>query len=50
MNRENIGKHKLHLYGKEEAKIGRKMGHINVLEDSIDKCLKVDKLISLSVN
>ncbi len=47
MNRENIGKHKLHLYGKEEAKFGRKMGHINVLEDSIDKCLiEVERLIN----
>jgi len=24
---------KLHLYGKEEAKVGRKMGHINILAD-----------------
>lgn len=46
MNREKIGKHKLHLYGKEEAKIGRKMGHINVLEDSIDRCLiEIEKLL-----
>lgn len=27
---------KLHLYGKEEARVGRKMGHITVLEDDID--------------
>lgn len=47
MNRENIGKHKLHLYGKADAKVGRKMGHINVLEDSIDMCLiEVEKLIN----
>jgi 5-(carboxyamino)imidazole ribonucleotide synthase len=51
MNRENIGKHKLHLYGKEEAKIGRKMGHINILEDSIDLCLsEVEKLINSNNN
>lgn len=47
MDREKVGKHKLHLYGKADAKPGRKMGHINVLEDSIDKCLnEVEKLIS----
>ncbi len=47
MDREKVGKHKLHLYGKEEAKIGRKMGHINILEDSVEKCLiEVEKLIN----
>ena len=47
MNRENIGKHKLHLYGKAEAKVGRKMGHINVLGDSVEKCLReVEKLVN----
>jgi 5-(carboxyamino)imidazole ribonucleotide synthase len=51
MNRENIGKHKLHLYGKAEAKVGRKMGHINVLEDSVDQCLgEVEKLINSNNN
>ena len=30
---------KLHLYGKAEAKLGRKMGHINLLGD-IDKSVK----------
>ena len=34
---------KLHLYGKEEAKPGRKMGHYTVLGDSIEECLKVDR-------
>ena len=49
--RENVGRHKLHLYGKTEARIGRKMGHVNVLEDSVDKCfIEVEKLIGLSVN
>jgi len=49
MNRENIGKHKLHLYGKEESKNARKMGHINVLEESIDKCFtEVEKLININ--
>jgi 5-(carboxyamino)imidazole ribonucleotide synthase len=47
MNRENIGKHKLHLYGKAEAKVARKMGHINVIEDNIEKCLReVNKLVN----
>jgi 5-(carboxyamino)imidazole ribonucleotide synthase len=47
MNRENMGKHKLHLYGKAEAKIGRKMGHINVLGDNVEECLmEVERLIS----
>ncbi len=46
MNREKIGKHKLHLYGKTEAKNGRKMGHINVLGETIGECLKeVENLI-----
>ena len=30
----------LHLYGKREARPGRKMGHINILGDSVDECLK----------
>jgi 5-(carboxyamino)imidazole ribonucleotide synthase len=37
---EKAGKHKLHLYGKKEARPGRKMGHINILENSIEECLK----------
>lgn len=28
---------KLHLYGKHEARIGRKMGHLTVLADSVDE-------------
>ncbi|WP_078551357.1 5-(carboxyamino)imidazole ribonucleotide synthase [Bacillus alkalicellulosilyticus] len=36
---------KLHFYGKEEAKQGRKMGHINVLADSVEEALsKIEKL------
>ena len=38
---------KLHLYGKEEAKTGRKMGHINVLADSVDEALT--KINSLAI-
>lgn len=30
---------KLHLYGKDEAKPGRKMGHLNVLAPSVDEAL-----------
>ncbi|MFY7963613.1 MAG: 5-(carboxyamino)imidazole ribonucleotide synthase [Chitinophagaceae bacterium] len=48
MDREKIGKHKLHLYGKAEAKMSRKMGHINLLGETIGECLKeVENLISL---
>ncbi|MFC4766908.1 5-(carboxyamino)imidazole ribonucleotide synthase [Effusibacillus consociatus] len=36
---------KLHLYGKEEAKEKRKMGHLNVLAQSIEEALEtIDKL------
>lgn len=31
---------KVHLYGKHEAKHNRKMGHVNVLADSVDKALQ----------
>ncbi|MEW6133848.1 MAG: 5-(carboxyamino)imidazole ribonucleotide synthase [Pseudomonadota bacterium] len=30
---------KLHLYGKETARPGRKMGHFNVLDESLDRAL-----------
>ena len=32
---------KLHLYGKKEARPGRKMGHYNVIADSVEKALKL---------
>jgi 5-(carboxyamino)imidazole ribonucleotide synthase len=32
---------KLHLYGKETARPGRKMGHFNVLDESLDKALAI---------
>jgi len=32
---------KLHLYGKPEARPGRKMGHFNVLSENIDDALKL---------
>jgi 5-(carboxyamino)imidazole ribonucleotide synthase len=40
LSREKVGKHKLHLYGKMEARPGRKMGHINILENTLEQCLK----------
>ena len=43
---------KLHLYGKREARIGRKMGHINILSDTPEsaKQLAVSALQSLKNN
>ena len=40
---------KLHLYGKREARVGRKMGHINILSDTPEsaKQLAVSALKSL---
>jgi len=32
---------KLHLYGKKEARAGRKMGHFNVLADDVEQALAV---------
>jgi len=32
---------KLHLYGKHEARPGRKMGHFNVLAEDVDRALEV---------
>ena len=34
---------KLHLYGKEEAKTGRKMGHYTIIGNSVEECMKVDQ-------
>ncbi len=31
----------LHLYGKSEARVGRKMGHINVVADSVEDALYI---------
>lgn len=36
---------KLHLYGKSQARPGRKMGHATVLGDSADECLQTAALI-----
>ena len=38
LNHPNV---KLHLYGKKEARPGRKMGHFNVLAENIDDALKL---------
>ncbi|MCK4706254.1 MAG: ATP-grasp domain-containing protein, partial [Gammaproteobacteria bacterium] len=35
---------KLHLYGKTEARPGRKMGHFNVLARDVEKALEVAQL------
>lgn len=35
------GKAKLHLYGKAEARAGRKMGHVNFLADSTSQALEL---------
>jgi len=32
---------KLHLYGKKEARVGRKMGHFNVLSSTTDQAMKI---------
>lgn len=36
---------KLHLYGKQEARIGRKMGHFNVVDPDLDQALKLAQQI-----
>lgn len=38
---------KLHLYGKHESKPKRKMGHINVLADSVDEALRIIKQMEI---
>jgi 5-(carboxyamino)imidazole ribonucleotide synthase len=43
-------KAKLHLYGKKEARVGRKMGHINCVDENLDRALsrlnQVKRLLS----
>jgi 5-(carboxyamino)imidazole ribonucleotide synthase len=36
---------KLHLYGKAEARRGRKMGHVTVLDESVDGCAETAAVI-----
>ncbi|QDX92395.1 5-(carboxyamino)imidazole ribonucleotide synthase [Brevibacillus laterosporus] len=44
-------KAKLHLYGKQEAKEKRKMGHINLVSESVEEALQqADKLGIWSIN
>jgi len=46
LNRTKISKHKLYLYGKSESRLGRKMGHINILDNNIESCLQIaDKIL-----
>ncbi|HEY0878063.1 MAG TPA: 5-(carboxyamino)imidazole ribonucleotide synthase [Zeimonas sp.] len=40
---------KLHLYGKRDARRGRKMGHVTVLGDSVDEARAVADLIERSL-
>jgi 5-(carboxyamino)imidazole ribonucleotide synthase len=35
---------KLHIYGKKNSRIGRKMGHITVVGDNLDSLIKIAKL------
>ncbi|HEY1058145.1 MAG TPA: 5-(carboxyamino)imidazole ribonucleotide synthase [Limnobacter sp.] len=36
---------KLHLYGKEQARVGRKMGHITVVAPTLDRALEVAEAV-----
>lgn len=36
---------KLHLYGKQKARPGRKMGHVNVVADTVDEAFQAANLI-----
>jgi len=42
LNEPNV---KLHLYGKKQARPGRKMGHYNVLDSDVEKSLKTARAI-----
>jgi len=37
----SVPNNKLHLYGKHEARVGRKMGHFNVLAASTEQAMKI---------
>ena len=41
---------KLHLYGKREARPGRKMGHFNVIAPNLDDALKLAEDLKLQLN
>lgn len=36
---------KLHLYGKEQARVGRKMGHITIVAAELDRALEVAQMV-----
>lgn len=36
---------KLHLYGKEQARVGRKMGHITIISNELDRALSVAQTV-----
>jgi 5-(carboxyamino)imidazole ribonucleotide synthase len=37
----SVPNNKLHLYGKQEARVGRKMGHFNVLAESTEQAMAI---------
>lgn len=47
---KNLGDSKVHLYGKSEAKVGRKMGHINFIGDTIEECFEKIKSLNESIS
>lgn len=38
---------KIHWYGKKEAKRGRKMGHVTIVSDTVQKALEISRQISI---
>ena len=40
---------RLHLYGKAEARPGRKMGHLNVLKSSAEEALALARKLKLEL-
>jgi 5-(carboxyamino)imidazole ribonucleotide synthase len=46
-NIEHYSNCKLHLYGKKEAKTKRKMGHLNILADTIENALQKAEYLTL---
>ncbi|RKZ60680.1 MAG: 5-(carboxyamino)imidazole ribonucleotide synthase, partial [Gammaproteobacteria bacterium] len=41
---------KLHLYGKTEARSGRKMGHFNVLAEDVESALETAEVVFNALN
>ncbi len=49
LNTDNIKEFAYHFYEKEVARVGRKMGHINIIKNSVEECLTLSsKLINLN--